>query len=160
VAGSAYDLFGTAKVGLDTYWHDRIGMTVPEGAPVAMAREGSLTGLLGYIGLAMPWSQIRSRCARFAPSSPLLPLVEAIHTSRYAGGLFAWMSMHTLCITQTPVPEYPYRGPILLAIPERSGPVTLRYFDGTDPVWERTGSPEEAFGRLEHFLIERRWFLG
>ena len=29
VAGSAYDLFGTSKVGLPTYWHDRIGMAPP-----------------------------------------------------------------------------------------------------------------------------------
>jgi 2-haloalkanoic acid dehalogenase type II len=29
VAGSAYDLFGTAKVGIATYSHDRIGMTPP-----------------------------------------------------------------------------------------------------------------------------------
>jgi len=26
VAGSAYDLFGASKIGLPTFWHDRIGM--------------------------------------------------------------------------------------------------------------------------------------
>jgi len=33
VAGSAYDLFGTSKTGLDTYWHNRVGLTAPAGAP-------------------------------------------------------------------------------------------------------------------------------
>ncbi|AUH01445.1 haloacid dehalogenase [Prodigiosinella confusarubida] len=36
VAGSAYDLFGTAKVGLPTIWHNRIGLTAPEGAPAPL----------------------------------------------------------------------------------------------------------------------------
>ena len=33
VAGSAYDLFGTHAVGLDTYWHNRVGLSAPAGAP-------------------------------------------------------------------------------------------------------------------------------
>lgn len=33
VAGSAYDLIGTAKVGIPTIWHNRIGLTAPEDAP-------------------------------------------------------------------------------------------------------------------------------
>lgn len=33
VAGSAYDLFGTHKLGLPTIWHNRIGLSAPEGAP-------------------------------------------------------------------------------------------------------------------------------
>lgn len=33
VAGSAYDLFGTEKVGLPTIWHNRVGLKAPEGAP-------------------------------------------------------------------------------------------------------------------------------
>src|ERR1700692_4728451 len=32
IAGSAYDLFGTSKLGLLTYWHDRVGMTPPPNA--------------------------------------------------------------------------------------------------------------------------------
>jgi 2-haloacid dehalogenase len=46
VAGSAYDLFGTSKVGLPTYWHDRVGMTPPPNAPEPMAHHGSLCPLL------------------------------------------------------------------------------------------------------------------
>jgi 2-haloalkanoic acid dehalogenase type II len=33
VAGSAYDLFGTQKVGLPTVWHNRVGLAAPTGAP-------------------------------------------------------------------------------------------------------------------------------
>ncbi len=49
VAGSAYDLVGTARVGLATYWHDRIGMTPPEGAPPPLARHRDLGALAGLV---------------------------------------------------------------------------------------------------------------
>lgn len=42
VAGSAYDLFGTSRVGLATYWHDRVGMTLPPAAPAPAAHQRSL----------------------------------------------------------------------------------------------------------------------
>lgn len=45
VAGSAYDLVGTAAVGLPTYWHDRIGMVPPDGAPPPLAHERTLEKL-------------------------------------------------------------------------------------------------------------------
>lgn len=39
VCGSAFDLFGTARVGMDTLWHNRVGLARPAGAP-APAKEG------------------------------------------------------------------------------------------------------------------------
>jgi 2-haloalkanoic acid dehalogenase type II len=45
VAGSAYDLVGTASVGLPAYWHDRIGMVPPDGAPLPLAHERTLQPL-------------------------------------------------------------------------------------------------------------------
>ena len=45
VAGSAYDLVGTAAVGLPAYWHDRIGMTAPPDAPAPLIHEASLDRL-------------------------------------------------------------------------------------------------------------------
>lgn len=45
VAGSGYDLFGTGKLDLDTYWHNRVGMAAPEGAPPAMIERASLAEL-------------------------------------------------------------------------------------------------------------------
>lgn len=46
VAGSAYDLIGTARVGLPAWWHDRVGMTPPSDAPQPVARHRSLNPLL------------------------------------------------------------------------------------------------------------------
>lgn len=46
VAGSSYDLFGTAAVGLPTFWHDRVGMALPPGAPAPLARHRSLAPLI------------------------------------------------------------------------------------------------------------------
>lgn len=45
VSGSGYDLFGTSRVGLDTYWHNRIGMAAPAGAPPAMFQRSTLSDL-------------------------------------------------------------------------------------------------------------------
>jgi 2-haloacid dehalogenase len=49
VAGSAYDLSGTARVGLPTWWHDRIGMTAPPDAPAPIAHQRTLTPLLAHV---------------------------------------------------------------------------------------------------------------
>jgi len=45
VAGSAYDLFGAATVGMPVYWHDRIGMAMPADAPPPLARHATLHSL-------------------------------------------------------------------------------------------------------------------
>jgi hypothetical protein len=47
VAGSAYDLIGTVRVGMPTSWHDRIGMTAPAEAPPPLAHESDLARLPG-----------------------------------------------------------------------------------------------------------------
>lgn len=49
VAGSGYDLFGTAKVGLRTYWHNRVGLAKPEGAPLADLESPTLDAALGWL---------------------------------------------------------------------------------------------------------------
>jgi 2-haloacid dehalogenase len=49
VAGSAYDLFGTSKLGLRTYWHDRVGMTPPPHAPRPNEHHPSLYPLLASV---------------------------------------------------------------------------------------------------------------
>ncbi|WP_413721947.1 HAD-IA family hydrolase [Sodalis sp. RH24] len=45
VAGSAYDLFGTAKVGLPTFWHNRVGLAAPDDAPRPVAELATLATL-------------------------------------------------------------------------------------------------------------------
>jgi|SRR5579864_5416029 len=49
VAGSPYDLFGTAAVGLPTFWHDRLGLPLPNGAPAPAERHPTLTPLIEVV---------------------------------------------------------------------------------------------------------------
>lgn len=42
VAGSGFDLFGTAEVGMTTLWHNRVGLALPEGAPGPAAQSRTL----------------------------------------------------------------------------------------------------------------------
>lgn len=46
VAGSAYDMLGTQKVGVPTYWHNRVGLTAPEGAPEPFTERATIDTLL------------------------------------------------------------------------------------------------------------------
>lgn len=50
VAGSGYDLFGTSRVGLRTYWHNRVGLALPDGAPQPDMQSPTLQA-------ALPWLQ-------------------------------------------------------------------------------------------------------
>jgi 2-haloacid dehalogenase len=54
VAGSAYDLFGTNKIGLSAYWHNRVGMTPPPHAPKPVAHHRSLYPLLDAMRAQAP----------------------------------------------------------------------------------------------------------
>jgi len=45
VAGSGYDLIGTARVGLRTYWHNRVGLPRPPEAPAAALETSGLNAL-------------------------------------------------------------------------------------------------------------------
>jgi 2-haloalkanoic acid dehalogenase type II len=54
VAGSAYDMFGARRVGLPTYWHDRIGMTPPANAPEPLAHHRTLHPLLDLVNEGEP----------------------------------------------------------------------------------------------------------
>jgi len=45
VAGSAFDLVGTAKAELDSYWHNRVGLKRPEEAPAPLREARTLKEL-------------------------------------------------------------------------------------------------------------------
>lgn len=49
VAGSGYDLFGTSAVGLWTYWHNRVGLARPDGAPAASLERPTLDDLIPWL---------------------------------------------------------------------------------------------------------------
>ena len=51
VAGSAFDLVGTAKVGLPTYWHNRVGLSLPEGVTSSLTTQATLEPLLKFAGV-------------------------------------------------------------------------------------------------------------
>lgn len=49
VAGSGYDLIGTSAVGMRTYWHNRVGLQRPDGAPLADIESTNLDGLISWL---------------------------------------------------------------------------------------------------------------
>ena len=49
VAGSGYDLIGTAAVGLRTYGHNRVGLSRPDGAPPADHESRNLDDLVPWL---------------------------------------------------------------------------------------------------------------
>ena len=49
VAGSGFDLIGTSTVGLDTFWHNRVGLKRPEAAPPPLYESRSLADLAQYV---------------------------------------------------------------------------------------------------------------
>jgi 2-haloalkanoic acid dehalogenase type II len=50
VAGSSYDMVGTAAVGLRTYWHNHVGLPLVAGAPPPEIEAPSLDRLLPWLG--------------------------------------------------------------------------------------------------------------
>lgn len=48
VAGSSYDMFGTAACGLRTYWHNRVGLAPVTGAPAAAFESPALDALVPW----------------------------------------------------------------------------------------------------------------
>ena len=49
VAGSPYDLFGAKALGMDAYWHNRVGLPAPKGMPRPLAEARTLKPLLGLL---------------------------------------------------------------------------------------------------------------
>jgi 2-haloacid dehalogenase len=49
VAGSSYDMFGTAKLSLRTYWHNRVGLDLVQGAQAPELAAPTLDALLPWL---------------------------------------------------------------------------------------------------------------
>ncbi|MGV7241629.1 HAD-IA family hydrolase [Caballeronia sp. M23-90] len=49
VAGSSYDMFGTAKLGLRTYWHNRVGLDLVDGAQPPEIEAPTFDALLPWL---------------------------------------------------------------------------------------------------------------
>jgi len=57
VAGSSYDMFGTAAVGLRTYWHNRIGLPLVSGARTPEIESPTLDSLVSWASRFEPATQ-------------------------------------------------------------------------------------------------------
>ena len=42
-------MFGTARVGLRTYWHNRVGLALPQGAPSPQITSPTLAALPAWL---------------------------------------------------------------------------------------------------------------
>jgi 2-haloalkanoic acid dehalogenase type II len=49
VAGSPYDLFGAKALGMDAYWHNRVGLPAPPGMPKPLVESRTLRPLLDLV---------------------------------------------------------------------------------------------------------------
>jgi 2-haloalkanoic acid dehalogenase type II len=49
IAGSGYDMFGTAAVGLRTFWHNRVGLALPAGAAEPEIQAAGLEPALSWL---------------------------------------------------------------------------------------------------------------
>ena len=115
--------------------------------------------------MTRPWPEIVARYADDAlPDSSVegtAALARHIRDSILSKGLFGWVSMYDLCITQTVV-YYPYDGPFLRVKPLFDGQIEFRYIDtpNKSQQWHRTVPASEAISRLESFLSQLHWFYG
>ena len=91
----------------------------------------------------------------------MLAFVEAIYRSKYSEGLYAWTSMHDLCISQQPIDNHLEVGPYLQISPLFNGMVKFTYIDTmkTSRQWTRTENEDNLFPRLEKFLDQLHWFV-
>ena len=112
--------------------------------------------------MTQPWEKIRELYAESVknglPLAAVHRLVDQIEQS-HLRSLFAWTSMHDLCIVQTPV-ACSYNGPFLRVSPLFDGTLEFRYIDTyvKDKQWHRVVNEECGFERLLHFTDQLHWF--
>jgi hypothetical protein len=118
------------------------------------------------IAKTQPWNEITRFYRSLSEANPffrpMMTLAEQIETSRYAQGLFAWTSMHTLCIAQTEEPNS-NKEVLRISLDTREGALVLDFQETASTLpkyqhWIRRCSPSEGFSRLEQFLRLKKWF--
>lgn len=115
------------------------------------------------MAVAPTWSKIRAeyetRVALFPCAVRMVDLIKHIETTKLSRGLYGWLSMHDLCISQTP--ELPPReGPHLRVSPCFDGTFAFVYADTGigSKMWRRVVPASDAVARLEKFLLQLHWF--
>jgi hypothetical protein len=120
-----------------------------------------------YIVKTRPWREIaefyRSLADKNSFFEPMARLNHQIAASNYASGLYAWTSMHTLCITQTPEPDLD-KEVLRIHRDVRDGNLVLDFQETGSRLpkyqhWIRRFSPDEGFSRFELFLGLKKWFV-
>jgi hypothetical protein len=110
-----------------------------------------------------PWNEIRRFYVDLSANTPglnsMVKLVEQIEASPTLSRLYAWTTMGSLCIAQTPMGD-PMDGPYLMISADPDGSVEFRYLDTmtTAKQWHRLAPGELAFSRLEGFADQLHWF--
>lgn len=114
-----------------------------------------------------PWHEItefyRSLAKENPVFQPMIRLAEQIEESRYAHGLYAWTSMYTLCIAQTPEPDLD-REVLRISLDTHRSALVLDFQETASTLpkyqhWVRRCPPNEGFSRLERFLQLKKWFV-
>jgi hypothetical protein len=111
-----------------------------------------------------PWSDVRRFYIDLAQNAPglssMATLVEQIEASPTLSRLYAWTTMASLCIAQTPMTS-PTDGPYLIISADPKGSVDFRYLDTMTAAkqWHRVVPGELAFSRLERFADQLHWFV-
>lgn len=127
-----------------------------DGEPAVLLRAGGDT-------VIQPWSKIVDSYERYAGDRPsmraMTRLSRFISQTHLARGLFAWTSMHDLCIVQTEV-TYPYHGPRLVVSPKGDDQVEFQYVGALDKSKQlhRDVACDQAVPSLLEVLNQLRWF--
>ena len=109
-----------------------------------------------------PWGKIQQQYEEIAEIHPYMSsmrdFVRHIAQGDLGQALFAWTSMHDLCIVQTRV-QHPYIGPYLKVSPLKSGEIEFRYVDTyvDERQWVRTVPGGDAIQRLHQFIEQLHW---
>jgi hypothetical protein len=105
------------------------------------------------------WSQIRRHYLQLGLQG-MVQFVEQIEGSSYVTGIWAWTSMHDLCVAQMPVTHPFHVGSYLRISPLFNGNIEFRYLDAyaKDRQWHRVVAEGDAFSRLERFFDQLHWF--
>jgi hypothetical protein len=110
------------------------------------------------------WSELKRQYEDYVVSLSelrgMIQLIEDIEASPYARGIWAWTSMHDLCVAQMPITDPLRAAPYLRISPLRDGNIDFRYVDTAikDRQWHRVVPVGVAFSRLERFFHQLHWF--
>jgi hypothetical protein len=136
-------------------------MTTEHRVPIDQRVLGSLGRMIMDVK-SQTWNNIaefyRDRVEHGMDMLPMLRLVEEISASRYAHGLYAITSMHTLCLSQHPDFEY---GRNMLRVDFTNDRFIFGYSESpySRKEWQKECGRDEGLSTFEHVMRRLKWFL-